>query len=53
MDEEMQAVKDNQKWALVPRTQGMNVVDSKWVYKIKTNLDGPFQRCKARLIVQG
>lgn len=31
----------------------MNVAGSTWVFKIKKNSDGSFQRFKSRLVVQG
>ena len=35
MDEEYSALKKNQTWHLVPEKKGMNVIDCKWVYRIK------------------
>ena len=40
MDVEMESMKQNQTWELVPAPQGKNVVGSRLVYKIKTNADG-------------
>lgn len=53
MEEEMSALRNNQTWKLVPHQPEMNLVGNKWVYKIKTNVDGSFQRCKARLVAKG
>jgi hypothetical protein len=53
MDIEYQALKDNKTWHLVPRSDVKNVVDLKWVYKIKRNGDGSIDRHKARLIAKG
>jgi hypothetical protein len=35
MDQEYNALLKNNTWHLVPRKQGMNIIDCKWVYKIK------------------
>jgi hypothetical protein len=35
MDQEYNALLKNNTWHLVLRKQGMNVIDYKWVYKIK------------------
>jgi hypothetical protein len=38
---------------LVPRKQGTNVIDCKWVYKVKKKVDGSIDRYKARLVAKG
>lgn len=40
-------------WILVPKPCHKNVVGSKWVYRIKRNLDGTVSRHEARLVAQG
>jgi hypothetical protein len=35
MDEEYAALMDNRTWHLVPSSHGKNVIDCKWVYKVK------------------
>lgn len=52
MHEELQASKQNNTWDLVPRTPGMNVIGSKWNYRIKVKFDGSTELFKARLISQ-
>jgi hypothetical protein len=47
MDQEYNALLKNNTWHLVPRKQGMNVIDCKWVYKIKKRADGSIDRYKA------
>jgi hypothetical protein len=53
MDEEYKALEENLTWHLVPRKEVKNVIDSKWVYKIKKKADGSVDRYKARLIAKG
>ena len=53
MDEEIQALKLNQTWELVPRPAATNVVGSKWVFRTKYHLDGTIDRLKARLVAKG
>ena len=38
MDEEMQALVDNETWDLVPSHK--KVIGCRWIYKIKDNADG-------------
>ena len=40
-------------WELVPLPQGRKLVGSKWVFKIKENVDGSIERYKARIVAQG
>ncbi|KAM1940384.1 hypothetical protein ACFX13_028093 [Malus domestica] len=40
-------------WSLVPSPSNRSIVGSKWVYKVKKNLNGSVSRYKARLVVQG
>jgi hypothetical protein len=35
MDSEFQALQRNQTWRLVPPPKGKNLIDYKWVYKVK------------------
>jgi len=35
MEEELKALHKNKTWHLVPATQGNNLIDCKWVYKVK------------------
>jgi hypothetical protein len=38
---------------LVPPCSGINVIDSKWVFKLKHKPDGSIDRYKARLVAKG
>lgn len=53
MDAEYDALMKNQTWHLVPFKQGQNLIDSKWVFKIKQKADGTVDRYKARLVAKG
>jgi hypothetical protein len=53
MDTEYGAFIKNNTWHLVPRDDIKNIIDSKWVYKIKRKSDGTIDRYKARLVAKG
>jgi hypothetical protein len=40
---------NNKTWHLVPYEQGKNIIDCKWVYKIKKKTDGSIDRYKVHL----
>lgn len=43
----------NGTWTLVPPKPNSNIVDCKWVYKIKRDQIGSITRYKARLVAKG
>jgi hypothetical protein len=53
MDSEVQALAMNKTWHLVPPDNVKNVIDCKWVYKVKRKVDGSLDRYKARLVAKG
>jgi hypothetical protein len=53
MDSEFDALLKNETWHLVPPRAWANVIDCKWVYKIKRKMDGSIDRYKARLVAKG
>lgn len=53
IEEEMQALYNNQTWTLVPRPKNVNVIGSKWIFQTKFKEDGSVERHKARLMTQG
>jgi hypothetical protein len=53
MDNEFDALIKNKTWHLVPPQKGNNIIDCKWVYKIKRKADGSLDRYKARLVAKG
>ena len=40
MEKEMKSLKQNNVWELVELPSGRKTVGSKWVYKVKTGVDG-------------
>ena len=53
MEEEMHSIKKNDTWKLVELSRRKKVVGSKWVYKIKFNVDGIIKRHKDGLVSKG
>ena len=53
MVEEYKALERNKTWHLVPPKQGKNLIDCKWVFRIKKKSDGTIDRYKARLVAKG
>jgi hypothetical protein len=52
MYSEIQALHKNKTCHLVPPPGKVNVIDSKWVYKIKKKVDGSINRYKACLVAK-
>lgn len=53
MDDEIAALYRNGTWRLVPPRPGLNIIDNKWVFKLKYKADGTVYRHKARLVAKG
>jgi hypothetical protein len=53
MQAEYDVLQRNHTWRLVPRPQGKNIRDCKWIYKVKRRVDGTIDRHKARLMAKG
>jgi hypothetical protein len=53
MDAEYDALMKNKTWHLVPPKKGSNIIDCKWVFKIKYNVDGTLDKYKGRLVAKG
>ena len=53
MDEELNALHKTYTWDLVHLPLGKSVVGCRWVYKIKTYIDGFIERFKVRLVAKG
>ena len=53
MDDEYSVLMRNKTWHLVPEKRGKNIIDCKWVFKLKYRADGSIDRHKARLFAKG
>ena len=53
MEQEYHALLKNETWRLVPPKAGVNIIDSKWGFKVKKHADGSIERYKARLVAKG
>ena len=53
MQEVYDALMINKTWHLVPPSSKKNLIDCKWVYRIKRRADGTVDRYKARLVAKG
>jgi hypothetical protein len=53
MDSEFLALQKNGNWHLVQPKKRSNIIDCKWVYKIKRKANGNLDRYKARLVAKG
>jgi hypothetical protein len=52
MQDEYDALIRNGTWHLVPYKQSINLIDYKWVWKIKRRSDGTIDRYKGRLVAK-
>ncbi|KAL4333615.1 hypothetical protein GQ457_07G012700 [Hibiscus cannabinus] len=50
---EFDALMNNNTWELVPSSSSQNIVDCKWLFRLKTKPDGTVDQYKARLIARG
>nr|GEV59068.1 UDP-glycosyltransferase superfamily protein [Tanacetum cinerariifolium] len=53
MKEKYDALMKNRMWSLVPCASNTNVVDGKWVYRLKQDKNGAITRYKARFVAKG
>ena len=53
MQEELDSIKANNTYTLVPLPPARQAIGCKWVYKIKRHADGSIDRYKARLVAKG
>jgi hypothetical protein len=52
MDDEFHALLKNNTWHLIPPRAGLNIINCKWVFKVKQKTDGSVDRYKVRLVVK-
>ena len=53
MQDELNQFTRNDVWFLIPISNYMNVIGSKWVFRNKREKDGNTVRNKARLVAKG
>ncbi|KAH9681106.1 hypothetical protein KPL71_026832 [Citrus sinensis] len=53
MQEEIEALRKNKTWELVPLPHGRKAIGNKWVYKIKRDSNDQVEQYRARLVVKG
>ncbi|GJZ33183.1 retrotransposon protein, putative, ty1-copia subclass [Tanacetum coccineum] len=53
MNAKIQSMMDNMVWVLVDFPPGCKTVESKWIFKKKTDMDGIVYTYKARLVAKG
>jgi hypothetical protein len=53
MDIECSTLLQNNTWRLLSSTQATNIIDYKWVFKVKKKADGSIERYKAQLVAKG
>lgn len=53
MQEELDSIKANDTYTLVPLPTDRQAIGCKWVYKVKRHADGRVDRFKARLVAKG
>ncbi|VVC38743.1 Reverse transcriptase, RNA-dependent DNA polymerase [Cinara cedri] len=53
MQEEMDALIENNTWSQVPKPQNKRIINNKWIFKLKLDEEGNPVRYKARLVAKG
>ena len=53
MEDELNSLKENETWSLVPLPAGRRALCGKWVYKTKVGANGEVLKHKARWVVKG
>lgn len=52
-EKEYDSLMENRTWVLVPPPPGRNIIQCKWVYRIKYTSTGEIDKYKARLVAKG
>jgi hypothetical protein len=53
MVEEYDSIVKNSAWEIFPRLIDKLVVGSRWIYKVKQDIDGSVEKYKARFVARG
>ena len=53
MDDEHDSLQKNKTWDIVSLPQGRKIVQCKWIYKTKLEVDGSTTKYKAQLVAKG
>lgn len=53
MSNEYHTIINQKTWSLIPSLSDCPVVDCKWLYKLKTHVDGSIARYRARFVIKG
>lgn len=53
MQQEYADLINNNTWQLVHRHSNYNIIDCKWIFRVKHNSDGSISNHKARLVAKG
>ena len=53
MDEELASLRKNEAWELTEIPPSRNIIQNRWVFKLKHDSSGGVQRFKARLVAKG
>lgn len=53
VDEEMKSLEENNTWTVQQESDNINLTDTKWVFKIKSDAKGNIQKYKASLVTKG
>lgn len=53
IDDELDSLEENKVWEIIDRPKkGTNIIDSRWIFKIKKDINGK-DKYKARLVIRG
>lgn len=53
MQSEFDALMSNYTWNLIPPSDHQNIVENKWIFRVKRKPDGSIQWYKDRLVAKG
>ncbi|CAI7870024.1 unnamed protein product [Closterium sp. NIES-53] len=53
MESELKSIEENGTWELVELPEGRKAITSKWLFKIKSDVDGKIECYKSRLVAKG